>query len=301
MPRNPTSAYTVSRTISDKTLNRIMAIESAGNPRAKAKTSSASGLFQFINATWDATVAKHRPDLKAGLTRDQVRALRFNPSIAIELGARFTEDNAKGLGRAYTDGDLYLAHFLGLGMARKFLRADPEASAAQLAGPAAVKANPSILGGKKTVRDVRAWAEKKMEKTHAALKNVDWVTKYYTAEPVKDDTPVKVEEPEEPEAAPDNAILDGKPDVPDEVDDVKEVVQEGIVARIKSVLRSKIAWLAGILGSTGAGTTVSTDPEVQGLLMRLVSKPAFWVVVVCLVAAGAIIYYRWRDHGKGAK
>src|SRR5687768_7527519 len=130
---------TVSRVLSDETLNRIIQIESAGKLKAKAKTSSALGLFQFLNATWMDTVEKHRPDLLAGRTKAQVLALRTDPEICIELGARFTEDNARALGAGYTDGDLYLAHFLGLGAARKFLRAAPNASAETLAGAAAVK------------------------------------------------------------------------------------------------------------------------------------------------------------------
>src|SRR6187455_1323890 len=147
--------HTVSRTLSDETLNRIIQIESAGKLRAKAPTSSALGLFQFLNGTWLATVAKHRPDLLEGRTRVQVLALRTDPTVGIEIGARFTEDNANALGAGCTDGDLYLAHFLGLGTARKFLRARPSAAAAALAGDAAVQANRAILAGK-TAGQVRA-------------------------------------------------------------------------------------------------------------------------------------------------
>ena len=127
--------HTVSRLLSDDTLNRIIQIESAGKVAAKAPTSSATGLFQFIAATWLAVVKKHRPDLLESRTRAQVLALRTDPVIAIELGARFTEDNAKALGPGYGDGDLYLAHFLGVATARKFLRAAPAAPAERRPAP----------------------------------------------------------------------------------------------------------------------------------------------------------------------
>jgi hypothetical protein len=128
-------ANTISRTISDDLLSAIIQIESAGRPDAKAGTSTATGLFQFTNGTWIDTVKKHRPDLMQGRSADQLLALRKNAKLAIELGAKLTEDNAITLGPGWKAGDLYLAHFLGVGMARKFLRADPNMSAAELAGP----------------------------------------------------------------------------------------------------------------------------------------------------------------------
>ena len=170
--------HTVSRTLSDETLNRIIQIESAGKLRAKAPTSSALGLFQFLNGTWLATVARHRPDLLEGRTQAQVLALRTDPTVGIEIGARFTEDNANALGAGRTDGDLYLAHFLGLGTARKFLRARPSAAAAALAGDAAVQANRAILAGK-TAGQVRDWAQNSMLRRWEAAGRTDWIAKYY--------------------------------------------------------------------------------------------------------------------------
>lgn len=164
----------VSAIISDDLLNRIIQIESAGLPTAKAGTSSATGLGQFINATWLAIVAKYRPDLLTGKTTAGVLALRTSPSIAVEMLARFTEDNARGLGSGWTGGDLYLAHFLGLGAARNLLRAAPATATHLLVGAAQINANKSILQGK-TAGDVRAWAARRM----AASGGKDWVHKYY--------------------------------------------------------------------------------------------------------------------------
>lgn len=171
-------ANTVSRIISDDQLNKIIQIESAGKVRAKALTSSATGLFQFLNATWDSVVSRHRPDLLEGHTLTEVRALRTDPSICIELGARFTEDNARILGPGWTDGDLYLSHFLGAGAARKVLRASPNERVEPLVGSAAVNANTSILKGK-TAGQVRAWAQRSMETKWAKAGKPDWIAIHY--------------------------------------------------------------------------------------------------------------------------
>lgn len=168
-------ANTVSRTISDETLSRIIQIESGGKPNAKAGTSSARGLGQFLNATWLAELQQYRPDLFNGPPYDDELALRNDPSISIELLARFTEENARTLGAGYTDGDLYLAHFSGAKVARKLIRAKQDASAATCYDAAAIAANKSILEGK-TVGEVRAWAARRM----AASGATNWVRKYWT-------------------------------------------------------------------------------------------------------------------------
>lgn len=153
---------TVSRTISDETLSRIIHIESGGRPTAKAPTSSAGGLGQFLSGTWLETVNKHKPAWSVGLTANELLPLRFDPKCAIEMLARFTEDNARFLGAGYCDGDLYLAHFAGVGTARKLLRAADHVSAATIFSPAAIAANRSILEGR-DCGDVREWANRKMK------------------------------------------------------------------------------------------------------------------------------------------
>lgn len=169
----------VSTIISDQTLSRIIQIESAGRPTAKASTSSATGLGQFLNATWLATVQRHRPDWFEGRSRAEVLAFRTEPAASIEMLARFTEDNAASLGRGYTDGDLYLAHFSGVGVARKLLHAPAGDPASKYFSAAAIAANRSILQGK-TVGQVRAWADRKM----AAAGRTNWVARFWTEDAV---------------------------------------------------------------------------------------------------------------------
>lgn len=107
--------------------------ESAFRPGAKAKTSSASGLYQFIDSTWRTMVRKYGKEYGFGLGD------RFDPRANAIAGALFIRDNAAGLrkvlGREPKPGELYVAHFMGLGGATKLLRlaaTSPNASAASL-------------------------------------------------------------------------------------------------------------------------------------------------------------------------
>ena len=129
--------------------------ESAFDPDATASTSSAAGLFQFIEATWLSTLEQHAPALgledHAELSREQALELRFDPQVSALLAGALTADNADvlraRLGRAPTDGDLYAAHVLGAGGAAELLTtadAQPDRLAADLF-PAAAKANQKLF------------------------------------------------------------------------------------------------------------------------------------------------------------
>ena len=146
--------------------------ESALNPKAQASTSSARGLFQFIDTTWLATVKEDGAAFglqqyanqieKTGdgqyfvrdpMVRAQILKLRDNPEIASNMAAAFSRRNAAEiqsvLGRQPTEGELYIAHFLGANGAKRFLSlraSNPNASAAT-AFPEAARANKSIFYG----------------------------------------------------------------------------------------------------------------------------------------------------------
>lgn len=123
-------------------------IESSDNPNAKAKTSSASGRFQFIKSTWEGLGYKW--------------ADVFNDKLQYEAAERFTNDNAKGLkaaGCAINFATLYGSHFLGLSGFLKIMRATPSTPIEQVTTPAQRKANPSILKG--TVKDFTDWLARK--------------------------------------------------------------------------------------------------------------------------------------------
>lgn len=147
-------------------LFRTARVESGFNPTAAAGTSSASGLFQFIDSTWLQTLARHGPThgISAG-SRSEALALRHDPYVASLMAAEHMADNKalleRGLGRPVGTADLYLAHFLGAGGAMKFLGAldsDPAAPGAALL-PAAARANRGIFydnGAPRSLADIRA-------------------------------------------------------------------------------------------------------------------------------------------------
>lgn len=166
---------TVSKIVSDETLNKMIQIESGGNPKSKARTSSATGLMQALNATWLGLIRDHRPDIMTGRSQSAVLALRLDPSLSIEMLARFTEDNLRVMGAGAAQGDIYLAHFLGAGTARKVLQAPSGSLAINYTGSAAAKANPTIIKPNTTVAQLRAWAAKKMN----IKPTQNWVAKYY--------------------------------------------------------------------------------------------------------------------------
>lgn len=133
-------------------------IESGNRPYIKAKTSSASGLYQFIHATWRGEGGKWGGDMSKAFGG-------LMPSIdeQKQRAHSFTMTNVKVLQNAgvpINSATLYAAHFLGAGTALKMLRAATNLPAASIAGPAATKANPSILAGK-TIAQFRQWLEKK--------------------------------------------------------------------------------------------------------------------------------------------
>lgn len=143
--------------------DRIIGVESGGNANAKNPNSSATGAGQFIDSTWMATVKAHRPDLLEGRTTADVLALRKDKALSKEMVGHLANDNAgflRNQGIQPTDGDIYLAHFLGPRGASQVLKADPGASVASIVGQDVVNANPFLKG--MTANDVRAWSNKKM-------------------------------------------------------------------------------------------------------------------------------------------
>src|SRR5215510_340458 len=66
----------------DAIVDRIIKVESNGDPNLKNKRSSAVGLGQFLNETWFDLIRTHRPDLARGRTEDETLELRRDANIA---------------------------------------------------------------------------------------------------------------------------------------------------------------------------------------------------------------------------
>lgn len=152
-------------------------MESDFNPTAGASTSSAHGLFQFIDQTWLATVKEAGAQFGYGnyadlvtkssdgtysvadpTARRAIMKLRDDPSVASAMAAALTQSNSFTLtgllGRRPTDSELYMAHFMGVGGAAKLIgnaEDNPQASGARLF-PNAAAANHSIFYDRMTGR-----------------------------------------------------------------------------------------------------------------------------------------------------
>jgi hypothetical protein len=157
----------------DTVVNRIIGIESNGDPNATNKHSSALGLGQFLDETWLDLIRTHRPDLARGHSKDETLELRRDAKLAREITVRFTEQNAQMLRKRdlpVTPGTLYLAHFAGGAGAVAILSALDDADAASVMASAdatgrtkrekIVQAN-SFLE-RFTVVDLKSWADRKM-------------------------------------------------------------------------------------------------------------------------------------------
>jgi hypothetical protein len=145
-------------------------VESGLNPQAGAATSSARGLFQFIEQTWLGTIKQSGAQLGYGRYADaitktssghyqvtdpamraEILKLRNDPTANAVMAGAFTKANsdylATKLGRQPSEGELYIAHFLGAGGAARLISlasSNPNAKGTDYF-PNAANANSSIF------------------------------------------------------------------------------------------------------------------------------------------------------------
>src|SRR5580700_7237742 len=119
-------------------------IESDLNPSLTMKSSTAAGLFQFIDQTWLGTLKQAGPAFGYGAyanaisrsssghytvddpeIRREIMKLRSDPSANAVMAGVLTQQNAAALsrriGRPPTESELYIAHFFGAGGAGKLI------------------------------------------------------------------------------------------------------------------------------------------------------------------------------------
>src|SRR3984893_9866742 len=175
-PRAATAVTSAIRNAANATgtsFNYLLAtakIESDLDPTLTMKTSSAAGLFQFIDQTWLGTLKQAGPAFGYGdyanaisrnssgrytvddpQMRKEIMKLRNDPTANAVMAGVLTQQNAASLsrkiGRQPTEGELYIAHFFGAGGAGKLIQlagSTPETNAAAVF-PLAAHANRPIF------------------------------------------------------------------------------------------------------------------------------------------------------------
>jgi len=160
--------------------------ESSLKPNATSSSSSATGLFQFIDQTWLGLVKEHGAQHGLGNfaeaitkqadgryhadanAKQTILALRKDPEVCALMAGEYAKSTQgslrASLGRDVCGGELYAAHFLGPDAAAKLIKlagSDPSTSAAAQF-PQAAAANKSVFfhadGSAKSVREVYDWA-----------------------------------------------------------------------------------------------------------------------------------------------
>jgi hypothetical protein len=157
------------------------AAESSFDTDAQARTSSARGLYQFIESTWLQMVNRYGDKYGLGdyadkisdkgkvadpALRREILALRDDPEIAAMMAGEFAAENRRSLinsgipAESIGSTELYFAHFLGAGAASEFLKGlneNPLAAAADIF-PRAAKANKNVFYNPKT-QEARSFGE----------------------------------------------------------------------------------------------------------------------------------------------
>jgi len=159
-------------------------VESNLDPNLTVSTSTATGLFQFIDQTWlgvmktagrafgfgryaDAITqtSSGRYVVEDASLREEMMKLRKDPAANAVMGGVITQQNAAVLasriGRKPTEGELYVAHFFGPYAAARVIElagSNPSADAAAMF-PEAARANRSVFydrqGNARTIAGVR--------------------------------------------------------------------------------------------------------------------------------------------------
>lgn len=173
-------------------------VESGLRPDARAQTSSASGLYQFIDQSWLAALKRHGAKHGLGWAADCISSngrgrltvsnpamratimnLRHEPEASALMAAETASENRsmveRATGRQANATDLYMAHFLGPQGASEFLSAmgaNPDQRADRI-NPAAANSNRAVFytadGSPRTLAEVYDRFSRKMGDDTAPL------------------------------------------------------------------------------------------------------------------------------------
>ncbi len=173
-------------------------VESDLNPNLTMRSSTATGLFQFLEQTWLGTLKQAGPALGYGnyanaitktssgryevadpALRREIMELRKDPNANALLGGAFTQQNAavlaQRIGHKPSEGELYIGHFFGPyagARAINLAASNPTARAADIF-PAAARANGPIFydkqGNARSVAGVCAELVRRYQVARASL------------------------------------------------------------------------------------------------------------------------------------
>jgi hypothetical protein len=158
--------------VSAELLADVARRESSYNPRARAKASSAAGLFQFTEDTWFRVVRRYGKQhgleseadaimitprgAVATTNAERILNLRYDPRLSAMMAGELTRENKffmkVALGREPSNSELYVGHFMGPKAAVRLIQAaeKQEQVPASTMFPRAAKANAAVfhLNGK---------------------------------------------------------------------------------------------------------------------------------------------------------
>lgn len=134
-------------------MRRVATTESGNNTQARARTSSAGGLFQIIDSTWNDLSARY-PHLGLNNRMDAKQQARVAPYYMREINENLT----RTLGRAPTASESKLGWVFGPTGGAMLMKASPDTPVDRVLDTAAIAANPGIFRKARTVGELYAWA-----------------------------------------------------------------------------------------------------------------------------------------------
>jgi hypothetical protein len=209
-PANATTPITRRATVDQSQLSpyfRALGIqESSSDPTAKNPVTSATGMFQFVNATWNDLVDRYGET--HGLTRDG----RTDPVQSMKAVELFNQDianvfNSRGV--ATNDKNMYMGHFLGPSGGARFISAlekNPDDLATKHADEQSVAKNKTIF-----------YVDGDESKPRTVAQMYEYQTRRFSSDTTWNSTPTQAVTPERTERVPSSALPNRLPVTPAQV------------------------------------------------------------------------------------